>query len=229
MGHEDDKIYGEAYYYVDEDGRPSMLVDPEEAGEEKIVLMLRRDEDAYRWYTEDDEDTATSDRTLELAWAAGDISWGNVWTIEYHPIDSIPRPFPYANFDSYDDAEIEEDEEEDFAELSEAHTDTRIPKMQAGKAKALLAKSITFRGNLMTKGQMVEAMVRGGAVLKVDRYPKYQFSRTIYNRLDGQAQRDYEEKMKTKEPYVAEFPDGVFYALTQTEAEYFLSIGGKPS
>jgi hypothetical protein len=100
-------------------------------------------------------------------------------------------------------------------------------KMQEGRIKALLAKPVTFRGSRTTKGRMVEAMVTGGAILKVDRYPKYQYSRTVFNRLDGQAQRDYEEKLKIKEPYVAEFPDGTFYALTQTEAKYFLSLGGK--
>jgi hypothetical protein len=100
-------------------------------------------------------------------------------------------------------------------------------KLQEGKKKALLAKSITFLGHLMTKAQMIEEMVRQDGLLKVDRFSKYIFSRSAFNKMDYAEQKAYDEKLKTKMPFAVELPNGAFYEITQTEAEYFKSIGGK--
>ena len=100
-------------------------------------------------------------------------------------------------------------------------------KMTEGKKKALLLKPINFRGRLMTKGEMIEEMVRQGGVLKADHFPKYVFSRTAFNRMDGYEQQAYEEKLKTKMPFAVELPDGSFFEITKTESEHFLAAGGQ--
>lgn len=99
--------------------------------------------------------------------------------------------------------------------------------MRQGKIDALLAKSITFEGRLLTKRAWIEELVRRGAALKLDRYSKHVFSRTKYNRMDHAEQRAYDEKMKEKMPFAAELPDGTFYEITKTEADYFKSLGGQ--
>jgi hypothetical protein len=101
-------------------------------------------------------------------------------------------------------------------------------KMMEGRVKSLLSKPVKFEGRTITKGQMVESMVRSRGMLRVDSLPKHIFSRAKFNRIENEAQRiEYEEKLKTKMPYAVELPDGTYYEITQTEAEYFLSLGGK--
>lgn len=101
-----------------------------------------------------------------------------------------------------------------------------MSKMQEGKKAWLLDKEINYRGSRMTKRQMIEMLVRSEGQLKRDQFPKYIFSRAAYNRMDYNEQRQYEEKLKTKMPYAVQLPDGSYYEITQTEAEYFLSLGG---
>lgn len=95
-----------------------------------------------------------------------------------------------------------------------------------GRKRALLAKSVKFHGQVMTKAQMMEALARQGGVLKRDRFSKYVFSRRAYNRMDAAEQRAYDLKMQTKMPFAVELPDGTYFEVTQTEAEYFTSVGG---
>lgn len=95
-----------------------------------------------------------------------------------------------------------------------------------GRKRALLAKQVTFRGRVMTKAQMMEALAQQGGVLKRDRFLKYVFSRSAYNRMDAAEQRAYDLKMQTKMPFAIELPDGVYFEVTQTEADYFTRIGG---
>lgn len=102
----------------------------------------------------------------------------------------------------------------------------QIEPMQEGRKAALLAKPVRFQGRQMTKAQMVEEMVSRGGRLKVDHFPKYVFNRSAFNRMDWAEQRDYEKKMKTKMPFAVQLEDGTFFELTQTEAEYFKSLGG---
>jgi hypothetical protein len=99
--------------------------------------------------------------------------------------------------------------------------------MDEGRRKALLAKPVRFEGRQMTKAQMIEEMVRRGGMLKPDRFPKYDFSRTKFNRMGRDEQAAYEEKMKIKMPFAVELPNGVFFEITQTEADYFKSLGGQ--
>lgn len=100
-------------------------------------------------------------------------------------------------------------------------------EMQEGRRRALLAKLVRFEGRQMTKAQMIEEMVRRGGVLKPDRFPKYDFSRTKFNRMSGGEQAAYEEKMKIKMPFAVELPSGTIFEITQTEADYFKSLGGQ--
>lgn len=99
--------------------------------------------------------------------------------------------------------------------------------MDEGRRKALLAKPVRFEGRQMTKAQMIEEMVRRGGMLKPDRFPKYDFSRTKFNRMGRDEQAAYEEKMKIKMPFAVELPNGVIFEITQTEADYFKSLGGQ--
>ena len=96
----------------------------------------------------------------------------------------------------------------------------------AGRRRALLAKQVKFRGNVMTKAQMMEALARQGGVLKRDHFSKYVFSRSAYNRMDADEQRAYDAKLKTKMPFAIELPDGSYFEVTQTEADYFAGVGG---
>jgi hypothetical protein len=73
---------------------------------------------------------------------------------------------------------------------------------------------------------MIEETVRLGGVLKRDRFSKYVFSRSAFNRMDYAEQKKYEEKLKTKMPFAVELPSGSFFEITKTEADYFLSLGG---
>jgi hypothetical protein len=99
-------------------------------------------------------------------------------------------------------------------------------KMAEGKRKYLLAKKVSFKGQEMTKEQMIELLVRNGGRLRQDHFPKYHFSRTTFNRMDNAEQRQYEEKLKIKMPYGVQLPDDSYYEITKTEAELFLSLGG---
>jgi hypothetical protein len=98
--------------------------------------------------------------------------------------------------------------------------------MAEGKRKYLLAKKVRFKGQEMTKEQMIELLVRNGGRLRQDRFPKYHFSQTTFNRMDNAEQRQYEEKLKIKMPYGVQLPDDSYYEITKTEAELFLSLGG---
>ena len=97
--------------------------------------------------------------------------------------------------------------------------------MTEGKKKSLLAKPVVYRGRHMTKAKMVEEMVAGGGALREDHFPKYTFNRSVFNRMSNAEQVEYDKKMKTKMPFAVEMPDGTFFEVTQTEAEYFRSLG----
>jgi hypothetical protein len=107
--------------------------------------------------------------------------------------------------------------------LGSASDDAR----DAGRKRALLSKPVRFQGRQMTKAQMVEEMIRQGGVLKIERFPKYTFSRSTYNRLDFAEQKKYDEKMKTRMPFAVELPNGSYFEVTQTEADHFRRNGGK--
>ena len=98
--------------------------------------------------------------------------------------------------------------------------------MAEGKRKYLLDKKVRFKGQEMTKEQMIELLVRNGGRLRQDHFLKYHFSRTRFNRMDHAEQRQYEEKLKIKLPYGVQLPDDSYYEITKTEAEFFLSLGG---
>lgn len=97
-------------------------------------------------------------------------------------------------------------------------------KAQAARKKALLAKNVIFRNELMTKAALLQKAKSEGARVERETKLKHSFNRTHFNRLEGAAQRAYEEKMKIRMPYALVFPDGVFFEITKTEAEFFASL-----
>ena len=98
--------------------------------------------------------------------------------------------------------------------------------MQEGRKKSLLAKPVRFQGRQMTKAQMIEELVRQGGRLRADHFQKHVFNRTTFNRMNGDEQAEYAKKMKLKMPFAVELGDGTYFEITQTEAEYFTSLGG---
>lgn len=121
-----------------------------------------------------------------------------------------------------------------YSKLATIHLDggrrlgaSKSAAMDEGRRKALLAKPVRFEGRQMTKAQMIEELVRRGGALKLDRLPKHVFSSRAYNKMGYAEQRAYDEKMKIKMPFAVQLPNGVFFEITQTEADYFKSLGGQ--
>jgi len=106
-----------------------------------------------------------------------------------------------------------------------------IAKAQKARADKALLANVKFRGEIMTKKQMVEKLFQEGATSKISQENVIkEMSRTQYNRADGKQQAEHEKRIKeagTKNVYYITDTQGAsntFFEVSKTEHDYFNSL-----
>jgi hypothetical protein len=101
-----------------------------------------------------------------------------------------------------------------------------IAPAQEALSHMTLEKKLNYADmGIMTRRQFVKKMHGLGANAKVAQVPKFQYSRSAFNRMDAKEQRKYEAKLKEyKTEYQIHHPGGSHWAVTKTEYDYFQSM-----
>jgi hypothetical protein len=94
-----------------------------------------------------------------------------------------------------------------------------------------LSKKVNYPelGGVMTKKEFIERAKAAQWTVQVKELNGYQdgrYNRTHFNRLAGDAQREYEKKLEQVKKVYSIYPKGEtsFYDITPSEYEYFQSL-----
>lgn len=99
--------------------------------------------------------------------------------------------------------------------------------MQQGRINKTLDTRMQFSEGVMTRREWLLLRIGSGATASTAEVPSVKFNRVKYNRMEGGAQQEYDQKLaKTKTEYRI-WQDSTFWAVTKTEYDFFLANGGK--
>ena len=86
----------------------------------------------------------------------------------------------------------------------------------------VLNKTRKYNGITMTRKQFIHEIINGGFKYpKIKEVPRHSFNRTLYNRMNGIQQEEYDKKLKeTKIEYQIADHNGVYFTVLKCEYEY---------
>lgn len=122
----------------------------------------------------------------------------------------------------------------ELATLSEGGTMSwaaaRTETLQAGRREALLSRREDHGDGLgpLTRREWLERMRDAGGFATTANVPAVTFNRSAFNRMSNGEQAAYDRRCaETKVEHRIHRPGDVFWPVTKTEYDYFLSIGGR--
>lgn len=93
------------------------------------------------------------------------------------------------------------------------------------KQKSILSKVFRYPEGIMNRSEWINLKKKQGCAVRECLKSKTMYSRTKFNRMNWDQQKEYEIRLETKVPcYELVNLDNSFHDITKTEFDYFNSI-----